>query len=185
MVLTQSQTKLQFGDKAPDFTLQGIDGKRYSLSDFADFEGLLLIFMCNHCPYVKAKIDDIVKLHEQFKDRVAVIGINSNDPEYPGEGMENMKKFAQERNIEFPYLLDDTQKVAKSYGATCTPDPFLFDKAQQMVFHGRIDDAFNPEDTVTERTMENNIQKMLNSEAIDKELKPSMGCSIKWSESAA
>ena len=144
-------------------------------------EGLLLIFMCNHCPYVKAKIDTLVKLHQRYGDKIAIVGINSNDPEYPEEGMDNMKQFAAERGIEFPYLLDDTQEVAKSYGATCTPDPFLFDRERKLVFHGRIDDALQPGDTPTEYTMANNIQKMLNGEKLDEEFKPSMGCSIKWS----
>jgi len=137
MALTQSFQKLNNGDKAPDFSLQGTDGKTYSLADFKDKESLLIVFMCNHCPYVKAKIGAIVQLHEKYKDKVAVVGINSNDPGYEGEGMENMKGFARERNIGFPYLFDDTQKVARAYGATCTPDPFLFDKEQKLVFHGR------------------------------------------------
>jgi len=180
MVLTESAVKLHKGEKAPDFHLQGIDGKIHSLDKFSGMEGLLVIFMCNHCPYVKAKIDTLIKLHEKFGDRIAVAGINSNDPEYPEEGMDNMKDFAAERGIRFSYLLDDTQEIAKSYGATCTPDPFLFDKEMKLAFHGRIDDAFQPGDTPTEYTMANNIQKMLNGEKLDEEFKPSMGCSIKW-----
>ena len=180
MVLTQSQIKLNLGDKAPDFALNGIDGKTYSLKNFTDLEGFLIIFMCNHCPYVQTKIDTIVALHKKFKEDIAVIGINSNDPEYPGEGMENMKKFAQERGIIFPYLLDETQKVAKSYGAACTPDPFLFNKNMQLVFHGRIDDGLEPGQEVTENTMDENIQNMMEGKEISEELKPSMGCSIKW-----
>ncbi len=182
MALTQSFQKLNNGDKAPDFSLQGTDGKTYSLADFKDKESLLIVFMCNHCPYVKAKIGAIVQLHEKYKDKVAVVGINSNDPGYEGEGMENMKGFARERNIGFPYLFDDTQKVARAYGATCTPDPFLFDKEQKLVFHGRIDDALEPGQDVTERTMDENIQKLLRGEEIGRAFKPSMGCSIKWIE---
>jgi peroxiredoxin len=188
MALTQSFQKLNRGDKAPDFALSGVDEKIYSLSDFAGKEGLLVIFMCNHCPYVKAKIDVVVQLHEKWKDKVAFVGINSNDPEYEGEGMELMKAFAKERNISFPYLLDDTQEIARAYGATCTPDPFLFtlsevegfDKKMSLVFQGRIDDALQPGDTVKENTMDENITKMLAGEEVSQELKPSMGCSIKW-----
>ena len=179
-MLIQSQTKLNPGDKAPGFALEGVDGKIYSFKNFTDSEGFLIIFICNRCPYVKAKIDAVVKLHEKFKEKIALIGINSNDPEYSGEGMENMKKFAQERNILFPYLLDGTQKVAKDYGAVCTPDSFLFDKNLQLVFHGRIDDALEPGQEVTESTMEENIQNMIEGREISKEHKPSMGCSIKW-----
>lgn len=182
MVLTKSQVKLNLEDKIPDFHLKGIDGETHSLDEFSDYEGFLVIFMCNHCPYVRVRIDSIVKLYEKFRDKIAVIGINSNDPEYLGEGMENMKKFAQDRRINFPYLLDDTQEVAKVYGATCTPDPFLFNEKGKLVFHGRIDNALTLEDQPTEQTMEDNIQKMLKDEKIEKWFEPSIGCSIKWKE---
>jgi len=180
MVLTNSGAKLQFGANAPDFDLQGVDGKRYSLADFKGKEGLLVIFMCNHCPYVKAKISSVLELHQKFGDKVGFVGINSNDPEYPGEGMENMKAFAKERDIGYPYVLDNTQEAAKAYGATCTPDPFLFNKDQNLVFHGRIDDALEPGDTASERTMEMKIEELLSGKDIVDEFKPSMGCSIKW-----
>ena len=180
MTLTSSFQKLKNGNRAPDFSLIGVDSKTYSLSDFAGKEGFLILFICNHCPYVKAKIDTIVKLYEKYGDKVAFVGINSNDPEYEGEGMDNMKVFFKERNMQFPYLLDDTQEVARAYGATCTPDPFLFDKDFNLVFHGRIDDAFEPGQEVEENTMDENIQKLVSGEEIGDELKPSMGCSIKW-----
>ena len=180
MVLTQSFQKLNKGDKAPDFSLQGVDEKTYSLPDFAGKEGLLVLFICNHCPYVKAKIDTMVQLQEKWGDKIAFVGINSNDSEYEGEGMENMKVFFKERNMQFPYLLDDTQEIAKAYGATCTPDPFLFDKDFNLVFHGRIDDAFESGQEVKEKTMDENIQNMIEGKEISDELKPSMGCSIKW-----
>ena len=175
MVLTKSAQKLKRGDKAPDFNLQGID-----LSSQAGKEGLLVIFMCNHCPYVKAKTEAMMELHKKYGNRIGIIGINSNDPNYPGEGMENMKAFAKERGIEFPYVLDDTQEVAKAYGATCTPDPFLFDKERKLVFHGRLNDEMEPGDPVSEHTMADAIEKLLRGEEIGDEFKPSMGCSIKW-----
>ena len=182
MALTKSFEKLKRGDRAPDFALKGVDEKTYSLPDFLDKEGLLVIFMCNHCPYVKVKIDAIVKLHEKWGSRIAVVGINSNDPAYPGEGMENMKAFASERNMQFPYLLDETQEVAKAYGATCTPDPFLFDREQKLVFHGRIDDALEIGSVATEHTMGAVIQNLVAGEEISDAFKPSFGCSIKWIE---
>lgn len=181
MVLTKSFEKLKKGDKAPDFSLEGIDGKTHALSDFAGKEGFLVIFMCNHCPYVKVKIDAMRELYKKWEDKITFVGINSNDINYPGEGMENMKSFAKERSIEFPYLLDADQETAKAYGATCTPDPFLFDKDQRLVFHGRIDDALEPGEEVEEHTMDENIQKLLAGREGD-ELKPSIGCSIKWIE---
>lgn len=176
----ESQQKLHRGDEAPTFRLRGVDEREYSLDDFEGKDGYLIIFMCNHCPYVKAKVGAMNELYREFGDRIAIIGMNSNDPEFPGEGMENMKEFAKERGIQFPYLLDETQEVAKAYGAVCTPDPFLFNKERKLVFHGRINDAMQPEDTPTEATMKINIEKMLKGEPIDPWFNPSMGCSIKW-----
>ena len=181
MVLLESKVSLQTGDMAPDFELLGIDDKQHSLTNYKDYKGLLVIFMCNHCPYVKAKIDAIKEIHEKFKDRIALVGINSNDStEYPDDSFENMKIIAQEKEIKFDYLVDGDQEIAKRYGAVCTPDPFLFDSERKLVFHGRIDNAMKPEDTATEKTMIDNIQKFLGGEKIEKDFDPSIGCSIKW-----
>ncbi|RDJ32392.1 MAG: thioredoxin family protein [Crenarchaeota archaeon] len=183
MVLLESQIKLKTGDKIPDFSLKGIDDKIHSVSDYKDYDGKLIIFMCNHCPYVKAKVEAIKEIHEKFSDKVAVVGINSNDPiAFPDDNFENMKKTASEKGIKFDYLVDDTQEVAKRFGAMCTPDPFLFDKNGNLVFHGRIDNAMKPEDVATEKTMIDNITKLLNQEKIQKDFDPSIGCSIKWKE---
>ena len=181
MVLLESKVSLQTGDKAPDFELLGIDDKQHSLTNYKDYKGLLVIFICNHCPYVKAKIDAIKEIHEKFKDRIALVGINSNDStEYPDDSFENMKIIAQEKEIKFDYLVDGDQEIAKKYGAVCTPDPFLFDSERRLVFHGKIDNAMKPEDTATEKTMISNIQRFLDGEKIEKDFDPSIGCSIKW-----
>ena len=180
MSLVESKIKLKTGDQAPDFNLLGIDAKNYSLADLADFEAVLIIFMCNHCPYVKAKTDVLNNLQEKYGKQVAIVGINSNDPDYPGEGMELMKEFAVEHQIKYFYLLDDTQTVAKAYGATCTPDPFLLDQDRKLVFHGRLNNQMQPEDKSTEETMALKIEQLLNNEKIDDDFLPSMGCSIKW-----
>jgi len=181
MVLLESKVSLQTGDMAPDFELLGIDDKQHSLTNYKDYKGLLVIFICNHCPYVKAKIDAIKEIHEKFKDRIALVGINSNDStDYPDDSFENMKIIAQEKEIKFDYLVDGDQEIAKKYGAVCTPDPFLFDSERKLVFHGRIDNAMKPEDTATEKTMIDNIQKFLDGEKIEKDFDPSIGCSIKW-----
>ncbi len=183
MVLLESQIKLKTGDKAPDFNLMGIDDKRHSLQDYNDYDGLLVIFMCNHCPYVKAKIKAINELHDKFNDKIAIVGINSNDPvKYPDDSFENMKKIAAENGFKFDYLIDETQEIAKKYGALCTPDPFLFDKKRELIFHGRIDNAMKPDDSPTEKTMINNISLFLNGKKIEKDFEPSIGCSIKWKE---
>jgi len=179
MVKTPSSQTLQAGEKAPDFSLKAVDGKVCSLKDF-DAKALLLVFICNHCPYVHAKLDDIIALQEKFKDSLQVVGINSNDPDYEGEGFENMIRFAKERNMNFPYLLDETQNVAKAYGAVCTPDPFLLDSSKKLVFHGRINDAMEPDDKFRTPTMAINIRKLLDGEKIEKTFDPSLGCSIKW-----
>ena len=180
MVKTESSQKLKTGQKAPDFNLLGIDGKLYSLNDF-NSKTLLIIFMCNHCPFVKARIKDIVDLQSHFtKDKLLIVGINSNDPQYEEEGFENMKKFSQEYKMNFPYLFDETQKIAKTYGAVCTPDPYLFDGEKRLVFHGKINDASNPDSTPTRDIMKENIEKVLRDEKIVEDFDPSIGCSIKW-----
>lgn len=183
MVLLESQVKLKAGDSAPDFELLGIDDKKHQLSEYNGKEGILIIFMCNHCPYVKAKFDAFNELYEKFGEKVAIVGINSNDStDYPEDSFENMKKTATEKGLKFDYLVDETQEIAKKYGAMCTPDPFLFNKEGKLIFHGRIDNAMKPDDTATEKTMAINIEKMLSNQKIEKDFDPSIGCSIKWKE---
>ena len=181
MVLLESKITLKTGDSAPDFSLKGIDDQIHSLGSYAQSKGLLIIFMCNHCPYVKAKIDAIKQIHEKFNENIALVGINSNDStEYPDDSFESMKKVANEKGMKFDYLVDDKQDVAKRYGAVCTPDPFLFDEDRKLIFHGRIDNAMNPDATATENIMQNNLKKFLTGEKIEKDFDPSIGCSIKW-----
>ena len=180
MAKTLSSQTLKKNDIAPAFKLTGTDSKSYSLEDFKS-RCLLIVFICNHCPYVKARIADLVSLQSKFLDsELQIIGINSNDPSYQDEGFENMVKFYKENNLNFPYLIDDTQQTAKSYGAVCTPDPFLFDQKRRLMFHGKINDAMEPEMTPQVHVMENNIRKILNGEIIEKDFDPSIGCSIKW-----
>ncbi|MGH9921742.1 MAG: thioredoxin family protein [Nitrososphaerales archaeon] len=180
MVKTLSDQMLKTGQKAPDFSLKGIDDRMYSLKNFDGKDSLLIVFICNHCPFVHARLDDMKSLQDKFDGRLQVVGINSNDPNYEGEGFENMKKFANERKLNFPYLFDETQQVAKAYGAVCTPDPYLFDSSMKLVFHGRINDAMDPDAKPKVPVMENNVKKLLNGEMIDKDFDPSIGCSIKW-----
>ena len=182
MAKLESVISLKTGDNAPEFNLKGIDDKMHSLNDYSK-KGLLVIFMCNHCPFVKAKIEAIKELHEKFKDDITIVGINSNDSvKYPDDDFDSMKSVAKEKGLEIDYLVDETQEIAKKYGAVCTPDPFLFDSEKKLVFHGRIDDAMNPEAEVTEKVMIKNIEKFLNGQKIEKDFDPSIGCSIKWKE---
>ena len=183
MVLLESQVKLKTGDTAPDFDLLGIDDKKHALGDYTDYKGYLVIFMCNHCPYVKAKVDALNELYEKCGSDVAMIAINSNDStDYPEDSFDAMKETAKEKGFKFDYLVDETQEIAKKYGAMCTPDPYLFDGQKQLVFHGRIDNAMKPDDTATEKTMVNNIDKLVAGQKIEKDFDPSIGCSIKWKE---
>jgi peroxiredoxin len=172
---------LKTGTPAPGFTLKGVDGKMHSLSDYTSkSRAVLVVFICNHCPFVKARIGDIVALQSRFKpSELQVIGINSNDPSYQDEGFDNMVKFSKEYRLNFPYLIDESQQVARDYGAVCTPDPFLFVDGK-LAFHGRINDAMEPEAKPTVPVMENNVRALLAGKKLKKDFDPSIGCSIKW-----
>jgi peroxiredoxin len=181
MVKTTSTQVMKKYQLAPDFSLKATDGKTYSLRDFAQSKLLLVVFICNHCPYVKARIGDIVALQSKFNQSdISVVAINSNDPNYENEGFENMKAFARQYNFNFPYLIDETQDTARMYGAVCTPDPFLFNSERKLVFHGKINDALEPDMSPTIPVMENNIRKVLMGQEVVKHFDPSSGCSIKW-----
>jgi peroxiredoxin len=180
MVKTESSPQvLRTGSMAPDFTLKGVDGRLHSLYDYKS-KAVLVVFICNHCPYVKARIGDFVVLQSKFRpSELQVIGINSNDPNYMDEGFDNMVAFAKEHSLNFPYLIDDSQGIARAYGAVCTPDPFLFVDGK-LAFHGRINDALEPESRPKVPVMENNVRKLLKGERLEKDFDPSIGCSIKW-----
>lgn len=185
MTLTPSSyKKLNRGDAAPQFSrLKGTDGKEYSLSDFEGKKALLIIFMCNHCPYVYPKFDYFVELQAKYEEQgLQVVGINCNDPvNYPSDDFEHMEQVAQEHKFNFIYLIDESQQVAKDYGATCTPDPFLFDSEMKLAYHGRFDDAHgkaHAEGSTSE--MEEAIKQVLAGQEVTVESLPSMGCNIKW-----
>ncbi len=180
MVLLES-TATPLGTNAFPFTLPGTNGQEYSLDSFAKAKVLVVIFMCNHCPYVKAVLERLNALAEDFRDRdVAFVGINANDAtDYPEDSFENMKALP----LRFPYLHDESQEVAKTYGAVCTPDIFVYNSNRQLVYHGRIDDNWKEPNLVTKRDLANALEKTLSGQNIPAtEQKPSMGCSIKWKE---
>jgi len=169
------------GTPAPDFSLLGIDEKTYTLNSFAEKKVLAIVFMCNHCPYVKAVLERLNTLAEEFQEKgVQFVGINANDvSDYPEDSFENM----QQLPIKFTYLWDETQEVAKTYGAVCTPDIFVYDKERKLAYHGRIDDNWKEPGQVTKRELQEALEKILNGEKISPaEQKPSIGCSIKWKE---
>ncbi len=182
MVLTKSLGKLKAGDKAPDFNLKGTDGNTYSLSNFKGAKALSIIFMCNHCPYVKARIETIKNLQAKYKDNgLVIVGINSNDAaDYPEDSFDGMIKTSNEKKFNFIYLHDETQEAAKSYGASCTPDPFLFDTNKNLVYHGRFDNALEPGQKATEFDMDEAVAAVLSGKKPKHDFLYSIGCSIKW-----
>lgn len=152
--------------------------------DFADYKVLVIAFICNHCPYAKAAIPRLIKLQEEYLDKgVMFVGINANDPkEYPEDDMEHMTKYAQEWGMNFPYLVDETQEVAKTFGAVCTPDIFVYDRDRKLAYHGRIDDNWKEEDQVTTHDLRDALEALVVGGEVAAEQHPSMGCSIKWKQ---
>ena len=183
MVKTAS-TMLQLGTKAPEFSLPNVDGSIVSLADFADRKGLLVVFMCNHCPYVKAVLSRLIDLQNQMADRgVQLVGINSNDASrYPDDSFDNMKKIAEEMKIPFPYLFDATQEIARAYDAVCTPDIYVYGEERTLLYRGRIDDNWERPERVAQRDLKDAIDAALAENKISEEQIPSMGCSIKWKQ---
>ena len=168
------------GGEAPDFSLLNVDESTVSLKDFKG-KAAVIIFMCNHCPYVKPKMSEIAAIQEDYADKeIAMICINSNDPDYDSEdSFDNMKFVASQKGYKY-YLFDETQDVARAYGAVCTPDPFVFDKEHRLVFHGRINNAMSPEDKADKHDLREVLDKLVAGEEITGWFEPSMGCSIKW-----
>ncbi|MBV6477414.1 MAG: hypothetical protein HGGPFJEG_00153 [Ignavibacteria bacterium] len=179
-----SGTRGNIGSEILSFSLKGTDGKFYSPESFSDKDILVVMFICNHCPYVKAVTDRIVSYQKKYESKnVQVIGINSNDSEeYPEDSFENMISFAKERSFNFPYLLDETQKTAKDYDAVCTPDIYLFDKKRILKYRGRLDDNWKDESAVKSRDLERATELTLEGKDINFDQIPSMGCSIKWKQ---
>jgi len=175
---------LPLGWEAVDFKLKGVDEKEYSLSDFKDKKGLLLVFTCNHCPYAQAAWPLLVGLYKKFGGEVGLVGINANDPiNYPDDSFEKMKELVKEYGVEFPYLVDESQEVARKYKAQCTPDPYLFRNENgvfKLFYHGRINDNWQKQEKVKEKSLEEAISKVVKGEEGPERQMPSMGCSIKW-----
>lgn len=182
MVL-KSSVMMPLGTVAPDFSLLDISGKTMSLNDFKDAKVLLIVFMCNHCPYVIHIRDKFVELANEYKEKgVAIVAINSNDPEkYSEDNYDNMIKIAKDYKYTFPYLFDETQEVAKAYHAVCTPDFFLFDKDRKLVYRGQMDGS-RPDNSVkvTGEDLAMALETVIEGNSISEHQSPSMGCSIKW-----
>lgn len=211
MALESESHALERGDPAPTFELPGTDGRTYSLADFREYGALLVVFTCNHCPYAQAKVDVLNDIADEY-DGVAVVGINPNDDEqYPEDSFERMTELVEDGTVRYDaYLRDESQEVAAAYGAMCTPDPFLFagenreepgasdgpsggesdtDPTQwefRLAYHGRLDDAPNPDGEPSGEPgfeMRQAIESVLAGEEVALPDRPSRGCSVKWRES--
>ncbi len=182
MVATAS-TMMPLGTQAPPFSLPDTEGKTVSLSDFEGSKGYLIMFICNHCPYVKHVQHELARLGKEYQDKgVTVIAINSNDVEnYPDDSPEKMAEEVKNQGYTFPYLYDETQEVAKAYGAACTPDFFLFDKNKKLAYRGQLDDSRRGNDKpVTGADLRAALDAVLAGKPAPEEQKPSLGCNIKW-----
>lgn len=179
-----NSTMLELGTEAPDFSLQDVtNGNIYTPNNFRDKKGLLVMFICNHCPYVKLLKEALVDYANDYMPKgIAIVAISSNDVEnYPDDSPEKMKEDAEKFGYPFPYLYDRTQEAAKAYKAACTPDFFLFDDDHKLVYRGQFDDA-RPKNEVepTGKDLREATDKLLAGEPIPEDQTPSIGCNIKW-----
>lgn len=187
MVLLES-IKVPLGSPAYDFLLPGIYDKGadavYSLKDFSSAKILIVVFMCNHCPYVQAVWSRLVDLQARFEDKgVQFVGINPNkNPDYPEETLEHMAEYFQRYQMNFPYLIDETQEMARKYKAQCTPDIYVYDDQRKLAYHGRIDDNWKEPEKVTKQELAQALEALLRGEKSSENQNPSVGCSIKWRE---
>jgi peroxiredoxin len=179
---------LPLGTQAPDFSLPNVDGKTVKLADSAKAPALLVIFMCNHCPYVKHVADGLAKVTGEYLAKgVAVVGVNSNDvANYPADSPQQMAAEVRQRGYKFPYLYDETQEVAIAYRAACTPDFYVFDGGQRLVYRGQFD-ASRPESgiPVTGADLRAALEAVLAGKKPVADQRPSIGCNIKWKPGGA
>jgi len=172
------------GMKAPDFALPGVDGRTWSFADVAGGNGTVVVFICNHCPYVKAVVDRMVRDARELKGYgVGTIAINSNDPAaYPEDSFPNMVTFAAAHGFEFPYVYDESQAVAHAYGAICTPDFFGFNYARELQYRGRLDASKVQVVPDAPRELFDAMVAIARNGVGPQTQHPSVGCSIKWRE---
>lgn len=183
MALTAS-TMLPLGTKAPDFHLPDVvSGKTISLSTFDDKQALLVIFLCKHCPFVKHIKDELVQIGKDYVSRnIGIVGISANDVNnYPDDAPEQLKVMATDLGLQFPICYDESQETAKAYTAACTPDFFLFDTDQRLVYRGQLDES-RPSNgkPVTGQDLRAALDAVLASQPVNPQQKPSIGCNIKW-----
>ena len=185
MALTESRD-LPLGTPCPDFRLPSVEGKVVARDDFRDAKALVVMFICNHCPYVQAVEDRIIALGREYGPRgVQLVGICSNDPtDYPDDRPERLHARWREKRYGFPYLIDESQAVARSFNAVCTPDLYVFDEDRALAYHGRIDDDWQHPEKVKRREMAAALDEILAGRAPSAPQTHSIGCSIKWKRGA-
>lgn len=179
-----SNPRLKINDRAPEFNLLGTDEKNYSLKSFNSAAALIIIFSCNHCPYVQAYEERIKAIQYDYAEKaVAVAAINSNDAlQYPEDSFEEMKKRAAAKSFNFPYLRDEEQAAAKAYGASHTPEIFLFNSERKLVYQGKIDDNWKEPEKVKNMYLREALDELLSGEEISVPETWSIGCTIKWKQ---
>ena len=181
----------ELGAPCPSFRLPAVDGKTYARDDFAASAALCVMFICNHCPYVKAVEDRLIRLARAFGGRgVQMVGICSNDAEsYPDDSFDKLRDRWRDKEYGFPYLYDEAQDVARAFGAVCTPDIFVYDRGndglRRLAYRGRIDDSWKDESKVTRHELAEALEALVSGRAPSAQQRPSMGCSIKWRQHEA
>jgi peroxiredoxin len=179
-----SSTMIPLGTTAPNFLLTDVvSGKKVSLDSFKGKKGLLIMFICAHCPYVQHVKLQLARIGKDYQDQnIAIVAVSSNDAStYPEDSPENLKEMALECGFKFPLCYDETQETARAYGAVCTPDFFLFDENRKLVYRGQMDDSRpGNRKPVTGQDLRKALDAVIQGKAIDFEQKPSLGCSIKW-----
>ncbi len=183
MPVAESTMGLPLGSKAPDFNLPDPKGRFFSLEDFKDYKGLVVAFICNHCPFVKHVKEEFSRLAREYQQKgIGFVAINPNDAdEYPDDRPEKMEEDIRTFGYTFPYLIDETQEVAKAYKAACTPEFYLFDRERKLYYRGRMDESRPGNNIpVTGNDLRNAMERLLQGKEPPEEQFPSMGCNIKW-----
>jgi peroxiredoxin len=177
----------ELGAACPGFSLPAVDGKTYARDDFAASPVLCVMFICNHCPYVKAVEDRLIRLARELGPRgVQFVAICSNDAEsYADDAFDKLRDRWRDKAYGFPYLHDEAQDVARAFGAVCTPDIFVYGPDRKLAYRGRIDDSWKDESQVTRRELAAALEALLAGQPVPAPQRPSMGCSIKWRQQAA
>lgn len=183
VLITKNPCALKFGDKAPGFSLPGVDDKTYSLDSFRDKKILVVIFSCNHCPYVQAYEDRMIGIQKDYASRsVQLVAINANDSKsYPEDSFADMVLRSRQKGYNFPYLRDESQAVAKLYDAACTPEVYAFDQHRVLRFHGKIDDNYQNPQAVKQHFLLDALEQILAGQTVKNPESHPIGCSIKWS----